>query len=151
MTDFIWPSDNARAESPELERVCDYLECTLDRLEVAEERIRVQNQRLDLTDSYRRKLFECKDALNNLRSEYHNRTAELEGENEDLQNEIQSMRRQPVVSVDVAQVATDVLEAVAEAAKENGALSEKDIREAIPAMVAMLAMANLDESQEQAL
>ena len=50
-----------------------------------------------LTDIYRRKFFECHDELNNLRSEYHNRTAELEGENEDLRQELQSMRHQPAV------------------------------------------------------
>lgn len=47
-----------------------------------------------LTDVYRRQLFECQDALNNLRSEYHNRTAELETEIEDLQEELQRVRRQ---------------------------------------------------------
>lgn len=50
-----------------------------------------------LTDIYRRRLFECQDALNNLRSEYHNRTAELETEIEDLQEELQRIRRQPAV------------------------------------------------------
>ena len=50
-----------------------------------------------LTDIYRRKLFECQDELNNLRSEYHNRTAELETEIEDLHEELQSMRHQPAV------------------------------------------------------
>jgi len=48
-----------------------------------------------LTDIYRRKFFECQDELNNLRSEYHNRTAELEAEMEDLQEELQRVRRQP--------------------------------------------------------
>ena len=47
-----------------------------------------------LTDIYRRQLFECQDALNNLRSEYHNRTAELETEIEDLHEELQRVRRQ---------------------------------------------------------
>lgn len=50
-----------------------------------------------LTDIYRRKFFECHDELNNLRSEYHNRTAELETEIEDLHEELQSMRHQPAV------------------------------------------------------
>lgn len=30
MTDFIWPSDAARAENSELDRVCEYLEEALD-------------------------------------------------------------------------------------------------------------------------
>lgn len=47
-----------------------------------------------LTDIYRRKLFECQDELNNLRSEYHNRMRELETEIEDLQEELQRVRRQ---------------------------------------------------------
>jgi multidrug efflux pump subunit AcrA (membrane-fusion protein) len=52
-----------------------------------------QGEEERLTDIYRRKLFECQDELNNLRSEYHNRTAELETEIEDLQR----VRRQPAV------------------------------------------------------
>lgn len=30
MTDFIWPSDRARAENDELSRVCEHLEEVLD-------------------------------------------------------------------------------------------------------------------------
>ena len=33
MSDFVWPSDYARAASRELDRVCDYLEDTLDDLD----------------------------------------------------------------------------------------------------------------------
>lgn len=36
MTDFIWPSDAARAESDELNRVCEHLEEVLDALDEAE-------------------------------------------------------------------------------------------------------------------
>lgn len=43
-------------------------------------------QKQSLTESYRRQLFECQDALNNLRSEYHNKMAELESEIEEFQS-----------------------------------------------------------------
>ena len=39
-----------------------------------------------LADRYRRQLFKCQDELNNLRSEYYNRVAELEGDIEELRN-----------------------------------------------------------------
>jgi hypothetical protein len=32
MTDFVWPSDEHRAENREIDYVCDYLEDTLDQL-----------------------------------------------------------------------------------------------------------------------
>ena len=50
-----------------------------------------------LTEIYRCKSTRLSHALNNLRSEYHNRTAELETEIEDLQAELQRVRRQPAV------------------------------------------------------
>ena len=46
MSEFVWPSDNARATSPELDRVCDYLEGTLDKLDA----LRAANR--DLQDWY---------------------------------------------------------------------------------------------------
>ena len=39
-----------------------------------------------LADKYRQDLFACQDELNNLRSEYHNTMAELEGEIEELRS-----------------------------------------------------------------
>jgi hypothetical protein len=72
-----------------------------------------------LTDVYRRQLFECQDELNNLRSEYHNRTAELETDIEDLQEELQRVRRQHAQQVSVPEsiieVVTDMLEDYARA------------------------------------
>lgn len=39
MTDFIWPSDQARAENDELNRVCEYLEEVLDELDALTEKL----------------------------------------------------------------------------------------------------------------
>ena len=241
MTDFVWPSDNDRAESPELERVCDYLEDTLDRLEATEERIRVQNDKIDSmarvvgvvnASGLVRYCYEC-GTIGEIDREKHinccpdgNRAQYVRREvaeqaregflasirppvpeesrplpvnrygvdrnyfTKNLEIIIRDMRdytaselarslgrlaltansetmREPEfnignladqpkyhgpeedrVPVDVAKVATDVLEAVAEAAKVSGPLSESEIRDAIPALVAMLAMANLDEPED---
>jgi hypothetical protein len=65
-----------------------------------------------LTDIYRRQLFECQDELNNLRSEYHNRTAELETEIEDLQEELQRVRRQADVPEGWRERLTEMVQAM---------------------------------------
>lgn len=51
-----------------------------------------------LTEIYRRESTRLGHELNNLRSEYHNRTAELETEIEDLQEELQRVRQQPTAA-----------------------------------------------------
>jgi DNA repair exonuclease SbcCD ATPase subunit len=56
MTDFVWPSDEHRAENRELDYVCDYLEDTLDKLDA----LRATNR--DLQDRYENTSVELRKA-----------------------------------------------------------------------------------------
>lgn len=65
-----------------------------------------------LTEIYRCKSTRLSHVLNNLRSEYHNRTAELETEIEDLQEELQRVRRQADVPEGWRECLTEMVQAM---------------------------------------